>query len=99
MAKPDGSSESRRELYGDDLPILPASETVADWWRELGYARSGMNGAEPYTWQELQAFAHVGGYDISPLQARCLIDMSRAYCAEIADGSPLRKPPMERHID
>ena len=96
MAKPEGSDETRREMYGDDLPELPASETVADWWRELGCSGYGMNGAEPFTWQELRAFADVAGYDISPVQARCLMDMSRAYCAEIADKSALRVPPMER---
>lgn len=85
-------------MYGETLPELPPSENVAEWWRELGYARSGMNGVEPYTWQELQAFAAIGGYDISPVEARCLMDMTRAYCVEIADSSPLRKPPMERDL-
>jgi len=96
LAKPQGQTESRRELYGEDLPELPASENVADWWRQLGCASCGMDGAEAFTWAELQAFAQVGGYDISPVEARCLMDMSRAYCAEIADTSPLRVPPMER---
>lgn len=95
--KPEGSSESRRDIHGDDLPDIPASEEVADWWYDLGYAQSGMHGAEPFTWQELQAFAVISGYDISPVQAHCLMDMSRAYSVEIADRSHLRKPPMERH--
>lgn len=83
-------------MYGVSLPLLPSSEAVADWWRDLGYAGLGANGAEPLTWQEVQAFAVIGGYDISPLQARCLIDMSRAYCVEIAERGALRVPPMER---
>lgn len=83
-------------MYGESLPELPASECVVEYWRELGYARESMNGAVPVTWQELQAFAEIGGYAISPVEARCLIDMSRAYCIEIANSSPLRKPPMER---
>lgn len=83
-------------MYGEALPELPASENVAEWWRELGYARSGMNGVEPYTWQELQAFASIGGYDISAVEARCLMDMSRVYCVEIGDSSHFRIAPMER---
>ena len=83
-------------MYGEALPELPASERLAEFWYDLGYARSSMNGAEPYTWQELQAFAVIGGYDISAIEARCLMDMSRAYCVEIGDNSHLRIPPMER---
>lgn len=83
-------------MYGETLPELPASEQVAEWWRELGYARSSLNGVEPFSWRELQAFAEIGGYAISPIEARCLMDMSRAYAVEVADSSPLRKPPMER---
>lgn len=83
-------------MYGETLPELPESERVAEWWRELGYARSGMGGVEPITWQELHAFASVGGYAISPVEARCLMDMSRVYSVEIANSSHFRKPPVER---
>jgi hypothetical protein len=96
LARPEGSDESRVALYGESLPELPASECIAEYWRELGYARESINGVAPVTWQELQAFAEIGGYAISPHEARCLIDMSRAYCVEIADRSHFRKPPMER---
>jgi hypothetical protein len=55
-----------------------------------------MSGAIPLSWQELRAFADLAGCDIKPFEALCLIEMSRAYCVEVAERDPLRISPMER---
>ena len=96
MAKPDGEEQNRAQLYGEALPELPATETLADTWRDLGYAMSGANGAVPFTFGEVQAFAGLTDCNLAPIEALCLVDMSRAYCVEIMERSPLRKSPMER---
>jgi hypothetical protein len=65
-------------------------------WRDLGYARDSMTGVVPYEWREVQAYAALTEQNLSPGEASCLVDMSRAYCLEIVNGNPLRKSPMER---
>lgn len=65
-------------------------------WQGLGLARDGMAGAVPLEWGEVEAFNRLTAADLSPCEASCLVDMSRAYCVEIADRNPLRKSPMER---
>jgi hypothetical protein len=83
-------------LYGETLPALPSSERLADLWQQLGYAGQSFGGVVPFSWQELQAFAEMTGCGITPAEASCLMDMSRAYCVEIGNGNPLSKAPMER---
>ncbi len=56
----------------------------------------GYHGAVPFTFNEMQAFASLAHCNLAPVEALCLVDMSRAYCAEIMDNNPLRKSPMER---
>jgi hypothetical protein len=96
MAKPEGQDESRLFLYGETLPELPPAERLAAVWSELGYAKEGMAGAVPLDWSELEAFARLTDCDLNPHEASCLMDMSRAYCVEVANRNPLRKSPMER---
>jgi len=58
-----------------------------------------MAGAVPFEWGEVEAFNRLTAADLSPCEASCLVDMSRAYCVEVANRDPLRKPPMERADD
>jgi hypothetical protein len=88
--------ETRAEMFGEVLPDLAASERLAGLWQQLGYAGQSFNGIVPFDWRELQAFAVMTQCDITPLEALCLMDMSRAYCVEIGNRNPLSKAPMER---
>lgn len=67
-------------------------------WQALGYARETMGGAIPFEWSEVHAFARLTCADLAPCEAFCLVDMSRAYCVEIANRNPLRIAPMERDL-
>lgn len=80
-------------MYGELLPSLPVDETLHLTLQQLGYAVSG---PAPLSWQEIDAFARLTACDISPLEAACLADMSRAFCTGISDSDPLSVPPMER---
>jgi hypothetical protein len=93
------SPETRAELKGERLPEIPFSERLVDYWRELGYAMDGPAGPVPFTWGEVAAFASVGGYDIIPVEARVLVNMSRAYVDAMNDTAPLSKAPMDRTGD
>jgi hypothetical protein len=59
----------------------------------------GMGGAVPFTWGEVAAFASIGGYDISPVEARALVNMSRAYASALLDTKPNSIAPMDRVTD
>jgi hypothetical protein len=79
------------------LPEMPCTELLHEIWHEIGLAGFGPHGAAvPLTWQEVQAFIATSGRDLIPIEARCLVEMSRAYCNEIANTNPLRISPMER---
>lgn len=97
FCKPEGSEDFRYELIGMDLPILCETETLHKRWQEAGLAAIGPAGAIPISWQELRAFADLTACDIKPFEAVVLMEMSRAYCAETSQRSPLRLSPMERH--
>jgi hypothetical protein len=84
------------QLYGESLPVLAAGERLADVWRELGYAKSGPHGAVPFDFTEVEAFNRLTNCNLAPVEALCLVDMSRVYCTEVMDNNPLRKSPMER---
>jgi hypothetical protein len=86
-------------MHGERLPEVPFAERLVDYWRELGFAMFGGSGPMPFTWQEVAAFASVGGYDISPVEARALVNMSRAYVAAMNDTNPLSIAPMDRVSD
>lgn len=87
-------------MYGERLPEIPYTENLPDYWRDMGFAMLAPEvGFLPFTWQEVAAFKYAGGYDISPTEARVLIDMSRAYASNHADTNPLSIEPMERMDD
>jgi hypothetical protein len=94
--KPEGEEQTRLQLYGESLPEMPVSERLQDIWRELGYAMPGPHGAVPFTYGEIAAFNGLADCNLAPVEAMCLVDMSRAYCVEIVEQSPLRKAPLER---
>lgn len=95
-AKPQGHTETRHQMFGGELPELPAGELLADKWMQAGRAKPGFSGYMPLEWVDLQAFNALTGADLLPCEADCLVEMSRAYCAEIAETNPLRISPMER---
>ena len=96
MATPEGQDERRTETHGLELPELPCSERLADIWECMGRARAGGYGAVPFDFSDIDAFNRVTDCNLSPDEALCLVDMSRAYCVEAQDKNPLRKAPMER---
>lgn len=96
MVKPEGETETRAQLFGETLPELPPTERLADVWQSLDYATHGMAGPTPFTWGEIAAFARMTGIRLHRSEASCLMDMSRSFCAELADTNPLRIAPMER---
>lgn len=86
-------------MYGEAMPELPPTESMADMWRELGLAQMTMHGPSPFDWVQVDAFARLAGYAISPIEAHCLMDMSRAYVNGLADTNPFSIAPMERGDD
>lgn len=86
-------------MFGETLPELPPRERLADVWRDMGCATADMNGVAPFSWQELQAFSAATDCALAPAEARCLIDMSRAYASAVSDENPLSIAPMERKHD
>jgi hypothetical protein len=86
----------RAEVHGVEYPELPTAETVHDWWDDVGRCGLIQGSPIPLTWAELQAFAALSGADLRPYEAKCLVEMSRAYCLEITNTNPLRISPMER---
>jgi hypothetical protein len=80
------------------LPKLPIDENLHLIWQEIGLCASGPHGPIPFSWTELDAFARLTGYAITPVEAGCLVDMSRAFCNAINDEDPLSVPPMERSL-
>jgi hypothetical protein len=96
LAKPEGQEETRARLFGEVLPEIGLGERLTEVWRELGYAKSGSHGAVPFDFAEVDAFNRLTDCNLSPHEAMCLIDMSRAYCVEVAERNPLRVAPMER---
>ena len=55
-----------------------------------------MGGVEPFTWSEIEAYDRMTGANLSPVEAHCLMDMSRAYVRGFSDTRPLSIEPMER---
>lgn len=93
--KPDGSDETRAEILGFELPDLPPSEWMHEAWDEAGRCGAGVNGPEPLSWVEIDAYSRNGG-DLRPVEAQTIRAMSEAYAEELRDRNPLRKSPAER---
>lgn len=84
-------------MFGFRLPVLPDCETLAEHWQELGYAKSSVSGGlEPFSWLEIDAYNRLTESGLVPVEAQCLMDMSRAYVRGISDTKPLSIEPMER---
>ncbi|WP_147270770.1 phage tail assembly chaperone [Alteripontixanthobacter maritimus] len=82
------------------MPDLPPGESLPDHWREVGYAmRSPTGDVQPFTWSEIDAYSRTAGANLTAFEARCLMDMSRAYVRGITDTRPLSIEPMERDYD
>jgi hypothetical protein len=84
-------------MYGERYPEIPPGEVLLDYWREIGFSGVGSVGVVPLTWIEVAAFVSCAGYDISAIEARCMVDMSRAYVASYLDTRPTSIEPMERN--
>jgi hypothetical protein len=84
-------------MYGERLPDIPTWEPVLSYWFELGLCGRGGDGVGlPFSWVEVDAFARMAGHVIEPLEASCLVDMSRAYAKALSDDNPLSIAPMDR---
>ena len=83
-------------MFGVRLPDLPDSETLHEHWQELGCAVDSFDGLKPFSWSEIDAYSRLTGADLCPVEAQCLVDMSRAYARLRTDTNPLSIEPMER---
>lgn len=83
-------------MYGVTLPELPPAERLGDIWLDMGCASGGSWGVSPLSWQEISAYSGLTGTELAPLEAQCLVDMSRAYVQAVNDTNPLSIAPMER---
>ena len=83
-------------MFGEVLPEIGVCERLTDVWQELGYAKPGTHGAVPFDFTEVDAFNRLTDCNLTAHEAVCLVDMSRAYCVEVAERNPLRVAPMER---
>lgn len=83
-------------MYGEQLPDLAPYETMHEAWQQAGYSASGINGPEPFSWVEIQAFSEVSERNMTKMEMRVLMDMSRAFCRGFADKNPMSIQPMER---
>lgn len=87
-------------MYGETLPDLPLTERLISYWAELGLCGRLFDGIPaPLQWGEMDAFVRLNGYDLSEVEASCLMDMSRAYANAMTDTKPLSIAPMERPHD
>lgn len=91
-AIPKGSTEARFEIYGTDLPELPATERLHEVWHDLGRH----SGQGPISWAEISAYIDLTGADLSRVEIRTLRLMSQAYVDGLMDTGPLSISPMER---
>lgn len=82
-------------MYGAALPDLSPLECLHEVWREAGMAAIGANGYIPLSWQELRAFSQMRGRKVEPYEASCIMDMSIAFCNEVADRTS-NIAPMDR---
>lgn len=79
------------------MPEFPASEYMMRAFMRLRPARPGMGGPEPWTWVDVEAFGRASQMISDPWEHEALIDMSHAYCAELASSTNvLTIPPTER---
>lgn len=88
-------TEARHEMFGVDLPELPATESLHEVWHELG--RAGKRGA--FDWLEILAYVELTGTALAPVECRTLVSMSEAYVAGMADVDRHSKAPLARFED
>lgn len=76
-----------QEAEGLTAPMLDMPELeecavyLVDWLHMAGTVGSGMHGAVPLTWAELQAWAQLSDSQPTPWESSQLMAMSRAYAA------------------
>jgi len=95
LATPEGQKENRLSVFGEVLPEMAPGERLIDIAHLLGWASPER---APLTWLEIDAYNRTMGSDLQPYEARCLVDMSRAYITGFLDDNPLSKQPMERNL-
>ncbi len=87
-------------MFGERFPELPLTERLVSYWAELGLCGRMFDGSpSPLMWGEIDAFARLNSYDLTQVEASCLMDMSRAYANAMADTNPLSIAPMDRQHD
>ncbi len=82
--KDDTKPKARVEQFAEGtyhrrMPDIGGCEYLVNHWHECGMFSSGMNGAEPLTWQELQSYSTMTSSNLEPWESKQIIKMSRAY--------------------
>ena len=67
--------------YRREMPPVKGGEYLVSHWQKCGICQSGMSGAIPVTWQELDAYCRLSGSDVDGWEAEQIINMSKAYVA------------------
>lgn len=65
---------------------------------ELGKCESGVNGATPISWQELQAWLSLSKYELEPWETKVIRDMSISYCNGVNAGRDVNSDPPFKDI-
>lgn len=94
-----GNRESRLDslLQKGGQPALPPVVVGADvlgMFLDVGPAASGVSGAVPISYTEIEAWARVTGIYLQPWQGKLLRDLSRTYVRSLTKGEdPQSAPP------
>lgn len=79
------------------MPTYPPSEYMLRAFLRLRPAKPGISGPAPWSWLDVEAFGRATSMIADPWEHEALIDMSSAYCAELASSTDaLTIPPTER---
>ena len=83
---PGDSKKSRLEIERErgadvELPDIEGFELLIEYLSELGYCKSGMNGADPLSFVEVGAWSKVSGV-VDSWVLVLLVQLSRAYSAQ-----------------
>ena len=77
-----------------EMPDVEGYELLLEWLAELGYSDRGLNGLDPLTYSDVQAWSEVSENSLTPWMKIMLVDLSRDYChqANISLDSKCKAP-------
>ncbi len=94
---PEKSTKSRYEQYqsrgGIEFPTINGGAYLLQFLDEIGYCRSGMNGAIPLDYTEINAYIQSTNTPLLPFEVLLLKKLSNAYVSQSYDKDPLSFPP------